>query len=290
MLKHLRTILILGRMSNLPTAWTNVMAAWFLAGGDWCGELWWMMAGVSLLYVGGMTWNDAFDVEWDSKHAVDRPIPAGVIAARTVWVLGGIQMVLGVGLILFFTSAAWYYLLALVLAIVIYDWSHKHWKGGAWLMGSCRFLVYIVVASGVVAGGARIPADVCLFAGALFFYIVGIAIAARGESIGGRVGWYAKSFLLTPVVLGLAVMMIDRQQGLDAVLAASVMLVLCVVFALRQLQSGRPDRIGRFVSVLLAGIVLVDFIVLAQFGAIFWPVCGGLLVVTRLAQRWIPAT
>ncbi|NOY00546.1 MAG: UbiA family prenyltransferase, partial [Verrucomicrobia bacterium] len=115
MLKNLRTILVLGRMSNLPTVWTNVMAGWFLAGGTWVGELWWVMTGVSLLYVGGMTLNDAFDAEWDAKHAVDRPIPAGAISWRRVWQLAWGQMLSGILVLIIFTDVVWYFNLALVL-------------------------------------------------------------------------------------------------------------------------------------------------------------------------------
>ena len=85
----LRTLLILGRVSNLPTIWTNVAVGWFLSGGSWTPELLWITAGVSLLYIAGMTTNDAFDARWDSEHAQDRPIPSGRISPRGVWILGG---------------------------------------------------------------------------------------------------------------------------------------------------------------------------------------------------------
>jgi hypothetical protein len=71
---------------------------------------------------------------------------------------------------------------------------------------------------------------------------------------------------------------------------AVAMFVLWLARALWQLRSTRPDRVGRFVSALLAGIVLVDLIALSQAGIVFWPICAGLLLLTLLAQRWIPAT
>lgn len=291
MLKHLRTILVLGRMSNLPTVWTNVMAGWFLAGGSWTGELWWMMAGVSLLYVGGMTLNDAFDVEWDTKHAVDRPVPAGAISVTAVWRLGWGQMLAGILLIILFTDAVWYFSLALVYAIILYDWTHKRWKGAVLAMGACRFLVYVVAASAAVDGGDKISSEVLIFATGLFTYIVGITIAARGESTGGKVGWVGKRLLFIPILIGLVVMSEGGGEGmLASEIGAMALFVIWMLYASRQLRSTRPDRIGKFVSALLAGIILVDLIALAQFGIIFWPICAGLLVITLLAQRWIPAT
>lgn len=293
MLKGLRTILVLGRMSNLPTVWTNVMAGWFLAGGSWAGELWWMMAGVSLLYVGGMTLNDAFDAEWDAQHAVDRPIPSGVISARSVWLLGWGQMLAGILVVTIFTHALWYCTLALVLAIVLYDWSHKRWKGAVLAMGACRFLVYAVAASALIGGVVGMPVEVWVLAGALFFYVVGITIAARGESTGGTVGWWGKRLLLFPLAAGIIVITERHGFGWDLLIGGIIAIgafVLWLAYSMRQLRSTRSNRIGKFVSALLAGIILVDLIALAQFGIIFWPICGGFLVLTLLAQRWIPAT
>ncbi|MFK5922186.1 MAG: UbiA family prenyltransferase [Verrucomicrobiota bacterium] len=285
MLKHLRTVLVLGRMSNLPTVWTNVLAGWFLAGGAWSGELWWLMAGVSLLYVGGMTLNDAFDVEWDKKHAPQRPVPAGMISARTVWLLGWGQMLAGVGVLFGGTGVSWYFLLALVLAIVLYDWSHKKWKGAVLVMGACRFLVYVVAASAV----GQVSFAVGIFATGLFFYVWGITLAARGESCGGKVSWMGKGLLIAPLLVVSGVMVMTGGQLLWGG-AAVLVFILWLFYALRQLRSTRPDRIGKFVSVLLAGIILVDLMALAQFGDIFWLICGSLLLLTRLLQRWIPAT
>ena len=94
----LRAILVLGRVSNLPTIWANVIAAWFVAGGNWqIGILWCGIAG-SLLYVGGMTLNDAFDAKWDREHGKNRPIAAGHIGENAVWILGVAWMWCGIAI------------------------------------------------------------------------------------------------------------------------------------------------------------------------------------------------
>ena len=103
----LRTLLILGRVSNLPTVWTNVLAGWFLAGGDWSLEIVWLAAGISLLYVAGMTLNDAFDASWDREHAPERPIPSGAIAERTVWTVGFAQTIAGMAVDSSETARPW---------------------------------------------------------------------------------------------------------------------------------------------------------------------------------------
>ena len=81
----LRTLLILSRASNLPTVWSNCLAAWWLGGG---GSLWTLpplLLGASLLYIGGMFMNDAVDVEFDRQHRTERPIPSGQITEKLVW-------------------------------------------------------------------------------------------------------------------------------------------------------------------------------------------------------------
>src|SRR3989304_728233 len=87
-LKQLRTLLILGRVSNLPTVWSNCLAGWWLGGGGNLAELPFLFLGVTLLYLGGMFLNDAFDAEFDRQHRQERPIPSGAISLQLVWQIG----------------------------------------------------------------------------------------------------------------------------------------------------------------------------------------------------------
>ncbi len=87
----LRTFLVLGRISNIPTVWSNCLAGWWLAGGGPSGNvasLFRVLISVSFLYVGGMYLNDAFDSEFDRSKRPERPIPSGLITARIVWACG----------------------------------------------------------------------------------------------------------------------------------------------------------------------------------------------------------
>ena len=77
-----RTYLRLGRVSNLPTVWTNVLAGIVLAGGPLePGTLAALVVALSLFYVGGMYLNDAFDRTIDARERPERPIPSGLISA-----------------------------------------------------------------------------------------------------------------------------------------------------------------------------------------------------------------
>src|SRR5947199_6025840 len=80
-----RTLLDLGRVSNLPTVWSNCLAGWLLGGGGPAWRFALLCFGATCLYVGGMYLNDAFDVEFDREFRRDRPIPSGAISLQAVW-------------------------------------------------------------------------------------------------------------------------------------------------------------------------------------------------------------
>src|SRR5688572_13786957 len=101
-----RALLVLGRVSNLPTVWSNCLAGWALAGGvpltadyrqmiDEPRNFLVLCLGASLMYIGGMYLNDAFDADFDRQHRRERPIPSGAIGVTAVWTLGTIWLIGG---------------------------------------------------------------------------------------------------------------------------------------------------------------------------------------------------
>src|SRR3954467_14588405 len=83
--RYLRTLLVLGRASNLPTVWSNCLAGWLISGAASVFGLLLLCASATCLYLGGMYLNDAFDVEFDRQNRKERPIPSGAISAGDVW-------------------------------------------------------------------------------------------------------------------------------------------------------------------------------------------------------------
>src|SRR5207247_84954 len=92
----LRTLLLLGRISNLPTVWSNCLAGWIISGGGELARLLLVCIGTSSLYVGGMFLNDAFDADFDRQHRPERPIPSGAISRSAVWQWGFFWLLIGV--------------------------------------------------------------------------------------------------------------------------------------------------------------------------------------------------
>ena len=82
----LSVALRLGRISNLPTVWTNTLVGVTLAGSPpFDMRVFVLLVALSLFYIGGMFLNDAFDREFDARTRPDRPIPAGQVTAGTVF-------------------------------------------------------------------------------------------------------------------------------------------------------------------------------------------------------------
>ena len=145
--QRFRTLLLLGRASNLPTVWSNCLAGWWLSGG---GNLWKLplvLLGASALYTGGMFLNDAFDVDFDRQRRASRPIPSGMITEEWVWIYGWGWLVLGIVLLIFCGKLAGALAVVLAVCIVVYDAAHKVITASPWLMGLCRFWVYVIAGS-----------------------------------------------------------------------------------------------------------------------------------------------
>jgi len=272
-----RTVLILGRMSNLPTVWTNVLAGWFLAGGTWDGELMWLMVGVSLLYVAGMTLNDAFDANWDREHAPERPIPSGAISEKAVWILGIAQLAAGIGIILGLTQASPAWLVALVVAILLYDWIHKRTAWSILAMGSCRGLVVLLAGSGVADA---IPAEIWWWALGLSVFVAGITLVARGERTGGGFKALAYGLLAAPMVSEFLI------RGKP--IAALMVYVFLVMGGRGKLVKEGALDLGAYIPLLIASICLLDAAMISSSDGYFF--CVVCFLLTLLLQRKIPAT
>ena len=84
----LSTLLRLGRISNVPTVWTNALAGSVIAGGGQRpDQIALILIAMTAFYVGGMYLNDFFDRAIDARDRPGRPIHAGEIRAATVsWI------------------------------------------------------------------------------------------------------------------------------------------------------------------------------------------------------------
>ena len=281
-----RAYLVLGRVSNISTLWSNCLCAWLLGGG---GEFPLFLAsvlGLSLIYLGGMYLNDYCDADWDLEFRSERPIPSGQVNRGTVLAAVVFFIVAGSGCLLW---SGWQTLPAgavLLLLIVLYNHVHKRTALGVPLMAGCRMAVYWVVGAVSLQG---VTPEIGLAGILMFFYVLGITWLARGESKPGTTSPLALVSLAAPV---LAIALLGMQnpgfQLLVVAMAAGWML-----YVFRGAMAYGRLKIGKTIGPLLAGICWVDLAILGSLGYASVEVGLGFVsffLLALAAQRFIPAS
>lgn len=286
---NLRVGLALGRVSNLPTVWSNLTAGMVLAGG--LPPLWVVgsaLLGGSLLYVGGMFLNDAFDAPTDARERPERPIPSGQVERRTVYAYGG-GMLLSSLLIFGFlsalrgTSGTATIVAAVTTAalVVVYNAWHKENPVAPLVMGGCRAGLYAIGASLVGGSGFGLGWTPVLGLG----YVAGITWVARSEAKPSLTARWPLALLFAPLLACLP----QLAQGWAPRLVAAAMLVW-LLHAQSLIGRGGPRNIQRGVAHLIAGISLLDALLVAphHVGAMIAALAAFLL--TLASQRRVAGT
>ena len=281
---RLRTLLVLGRVSNLPTVWSNCLAGWLLTGQPLRPSFLALLAGASCLYTGGMFLNDACDAGFDRQHRPGRPIPEGWISHRAATILAVAWMVAGLACLVVPLQAAWLWSPGLAAAIVLYNLLHKRTSAALPLMGACRTLLYLVAAA--AGGGAAVR--VMLPALALGAYVLGISLVARHESRPTRVPRWPVILLMVPL---LPVVRLVEDSGRSWVVVVCLAVLAWHLAMCFRDQRRRPD-VSQLVSGLIAGIILVDLLFVMAVDAPRWSSAAFavLLALALLLQRRVPAT
>ena len=281
----------LGRVSNLPTVWSNVLATLALSGELSFSSRTFALWGIfSLYYVGGMYLNDAFDRRIDAVQRPDRPIPSGQVSAGVVFAIGYAGLGLGTLLLGLVAESAGVSVLravasgvALAITIIGYDLYHKQNPLSPLVMGLCRVLVYV---AGAFAVSGALPPAVGWGAAALLCHLIGLSYAAKQEAFNRLTRVWPLAFLAAPAVYGAYLSL-----GEPWVRPFLALLVLWGVYSLRFLRPGPQRSVPGAVVRLIAGIALLDATLIAATGALGWALLAVLLAAaTRLFQRVIPGT
>lgn len=277
-----QTFLKLGRVSNLPTVWTNALAGTVLAGQPSIMAILIVGIALTLFYTGGMWLNDAFDAAIDSKERKERPIPMGEIGVGTVFAAG--YAMLGAGVLLAFTFGAIAGLagIALAIAVILYDWLHKRTMLSPVIMGATRFFSYILAALAV----AQITGSVILGALGLLAYIVGLTYAAKQEAYDRLDRAWPLAVLSIPLIYALT-------QAGASMLALLIWagLLAVVLIALRLLFRRNKGDVPRAVVTMIAGISLYDAVLIAGQGqAVLALIAVAGFALTMMLQRVVSGT
>jgi len=279
-----RTALRLGRVSNLPTVWTNAWAGVLLAGASGGGaEFVLLLAAFTLFYTGGMFLNDAFDAAVDARERPERPIPSGAVTRGEVFGWGFAQMAGGVGILALVGPAPALAGLALGAAITFYDWNHKANPLSPVVMGLCRVLIYVGAG---FAYAAALPAALWTGAALLLCYLIGLTYVAKQENLERVQNLWPLAFLAAPVAWG-------AWRALEMPVVGAFWLAFTgwMLWALWYLRRRRKGDIPRAVVSLIAGISLLDALLIAgtgQAGLATLALAG--FAATLFLQRYVAGT
>jgi 4-hydroxybenzoate polyprenyltransferase len=253
------------------------------------GWSWFFLSfGGMFLYTSGMWLNDLWDREYDLQSNPQRPLVSGQLSVK--WVKRMVVMGFLVGMLLCVmgggAKVGW--VILLVGAIVVYDWCHKPWAGSVVVMGACRGLLCLMVASAYGGPGKGVLG--LFHAGVLSLYVVGLSLGARPG--GFQKKWSVVLVLLLCVVIP-AVVVTGFQQGIvvekQGILFFSVVMLslgwigVCVGY-------GFKGRMPQAIGGLLAGILAVDALFLNLQNSVQAIVLISLIPLLRIWQRNIPAT
>jgi 4-hydroxybenzoate polyprenyltransferase len=285
-MSRLRSLLATLRIANAPSVvsnvWLGFMVGWLawaypdishFEHSQWIAITVLSVAGVCLYFAGNLA-NDWFDREWDSVRRPERALPSGHF--RPASYLAGAIILGAAGLILAAVAGPYCIVaaLAILLLITIYTRFHKQSIWAVVPMGLCRVGLYVMGFLASLpwwevlqrASPPMKPVDLIaprlLTLGALacglFFYIVGLSLSARYEGMenppkGPRVlAWGLVAMPLVATGCSFTGFPVFSQVGM---IPFAVWLTLCLT------RFKKP--IPRYVSALLAGIPLVDFIAAA---------------------------
>jgi hypothetical protein len=288
------TWLRLGRVSNLPTVWSNVLAGLALVGAlepEPSVVVLVLALALSTFYVGGMYLNDAFDRNIDRVERPNRPIPAGHASAAAVFTLGFGALAAGtalLGLVAARASGASPAKavcsgLAMSAFIVLYDAYHKQNPVSPLTMAACRVMIYVAVGFSV---RQQLTPAVLLGIVCLACYLIGLTYAAKQEASNRLPLLWPLACLGVPVLSGAA--LAARQPSVWPFL---VLLSGWVVYALSFLRQGPRRAVPQAVVRLIAGISLLDAVLIAFTGASEWALVAAFCcLLTRVLQRFIPGT
>ncbi|MEW5744151.1 MAG: UbiA family prenyltransferase [Nitrospirota bacterium] len=179
--RAIKPFLELCRISNLPTVWTNVIAAVVLS----VPEARWSLIGIlalslSSFYMGGMCLNDIYDREADRTGKPFRPLPSGRVPVRAAFYLTAMLFAAGLLLLLVipYREALWAGFV-LFIVIVLYDKFHKTHPASIMLMAMSRAMVFVI--AGIAAAGA-VTVTAAIAGVVQFCYTLLISTIARVEN------------------------------------------------------------------------------------------------------------
>jgi len=289
------------RLPNVFTAMADIiLGAWAVGGITNSPAVFvCILLASSFAYVGGMVWNDWFDLHIDLRERPGRPLPSGRISPSAALGLGAALFLAAAacGASAAFLSDSWRSLILLAIllgAILLYDGWLKRTAFGPIGMGACRFLNVLLGLS--IAG--PIPTWGYWLAMAVGLYIVGVTWFARTEADVSERGMLkiAAGVMACGLLIGLAVPSIAEDMGAETAtwigfpfaLAAFGAYVGLKVFA--AIRRPAPEKVQAAVKRSVLGLTLLDATLATALVGVWGLAIGVLLLPARLLGKWVYST
>lgn len=285
----IRTYLQLARAPALPTAVSNIAAAHLIVTGgqvDWTALAILSMASCALL-AGGMVLNDCFDYDVDARERPARPLPSGRVAKVTAWSLGlgllaaGVALAGSAGLRSLAAAAA------VVAAILLYDGLLKSTWLGPLVMGSCRYLNWVLGMS-IVALAPRawwLPLPILLYIGA-------VTLLSRAEAGGTdrRPIVASGAALMLAAISFAALVLTGVLTEVWVLLPAALGLAAAVALVVRSYRYFSPSTVQAGVGTLILGVIPLDALMVLASGIGWGAALLLLMIPSRLLGRRLYVT
>jgi 4-hydroxybenzoate polyprenyltransferase len=309
-----RNILILSRVANLPTVWSNVFVGWTLGlcltvldvhnvrqllGLIFNFHLLSLLAGTSCIYAAGMILNDLFDLGWDRENRPERPLVTGQLSLSAARITSVCLLLAGAALIILgsATQARTYVglqVLALVVLIFIYNRWHKGVAWAPYVMGLCRFMLPLIgfVATGAAPAVSSFALEILFnHAASLWLLTLLITVLAKHETRpSGLTSGRDFLILLVPVPLLGAL----PWNGMIWVSALGFWLWVLISNRRHPLPLGVggrvADRLAAFPFVDAMAVGLTYGILLPTVAAVLHAFVLGCFVLVLIGRRFVPVT
>jgi len=284
--KTLYGYLALARISNSPTVVSNTLAGAAVAGALWPdGKMGLIAIAMVLFYTAGMYLNDLMDYAIDFRERPERPLPAGIVSRSAA---GAVALALfGCGSLLLWSVGPLPFLSGLVLIVLIicYDRWHKSNPLSPLLMALCRLMVYITA---FLAFSVQSFSSLLIPGSLLVLYVIGLTYIAKTENKPSITNVSIVATLFLPTVYFTARQLQQMKWvTLPLILFFTIWVAYSVSFAFRS-----PKRqVGRAVGQLIAGISLLDALVLTASGSRLGTLLALLsFALTLYLQRYVRGT
>jgi hypothetical protein len=256
---------------NLPLEWPRVIAAWIA---------------IACFYMAGMAMNDLFDAGLDLVDRPSRPIPSGRVTRGQATIFMLVLFAIGFAVLALTGLPAFVSGVILAGLIVAYNYFHLGFAWSVVLLGLARGMVYVVAAAAVFWHTQWFQVE--LLAMVLAAYTAMFSLVARSETLeqASTRRWLV---VFLPFVAAVPAVFIQPVNWTWTIIPLAAALAWVTHGVATVFQS--PARTKDAVMIWISGFCLLDALYLTLLDrpglAI---VAGACFVLTLLAQRRITGT